>query len=722
MDNTLNLFSQELEKPVVNTRKIKKISINNFRNIESKEYILNGDNILLQGENGIGKTNVLEAVYWALTGYIFNGDAKADSQGLKPNGSPKDVVTSVKIDFEYQSFSFERTLKEKWSKDKTEYKGTDTTLVVNGASEKNQKTALSKLAEHLNLEKIENVFKKEPTLSKVNLYELLYNTNFLKNGMDYKEIRAIIIDMVGEVDFKDIINEKPETYSSLVEPLKEHGLDLAALKTNTKDKIFNKANGYNKRIADSEAVIKDLDEKSKQVIDKDELFKAKEEKEKITKEIESLKKQKVSSDEDLIKDYENQITQQENLKLKREQTLREEHQEKINNMKTSHNQESLVEKESSLSKLRDDRLTLSEKIQDREKSKNVYANLLSQKKNSLELSKSNLETLKEKHLRLTKPENEETYTCPHCGDTFKLSETKEYKVSVESKIADVKMQGKETNETIQGLKEGIESLEDDITIANDKILEAQEERNQLDTKIKAIEEDIQNLKTVVENEQKELPKLDLENDQTLKEIKENISGLELAKKSLNEKDEDRIENLNNEIKELEEKLIRVNLIIGKETMIIAYAKDAEKERKNNKVLNEELMLHEQRFELIKQLEKETYERLDEKVGKTFGENVKFRLWKQNIDGTYDTRLCDVFVKDIHDNFVNIKTINTGMYPVRAIEILGKIKEHYGINKSFVFVDELGSLDETHKKMLLSYGEQVFATQVGTTKTIEETRL
>ena len=87
------------------------------------------------------------------------------------------------------------------------------------------------------------------------------------------------------------------------------------------------------------------------------------------------------------------------------------------------------------------------------------------------------------------------------------------------------------------------------------------------------------------------------------------------------------------------------------------------------------------------------------------------------------KLCDMLVKDIHGTFVNIKTTNSGMYPIRTIEFISKVKEHYGIGKSFVLVDELfGLLDDEHKSMLNNYGEQVIGTGYKEVGKIEEIKL
>jgi len=113
--------------------------------------------------------------------------------------------------------------------------------------------------------------------------------------------------------------------------------------------------------------------------------------------------------------------------------------------------------------------------------------------------------------------------------------------------------------------------------------------------------------------------------------------------------------------------------------------------------------------LIAELEKTMFEALDKKLVDAFGEDITFKLYKVNIDGSIDTRVCEMLVRDKWGNFVNIKNINKGIYPIRIVDFLSRVKKHYGIPSSFVFVDEIGNLDDEHKKMLSELGEQVIAT-------------
>jgi len=71
--------------------------------------------------------------------------------------------------------------------------------------------------------------------------------------------------------------------------------------------------------------------------------------------------------------------------------------------------------------------------------------------------------------------------------------------------------------------------------------------------------------------------------------------------------------------------------------------------------------------LIAELEKTMFEALDKKLVDAFGEDITFKLYKVNIDGSIDTRVCEMLVRDKWGNFVNLKNINKGIYPIRIVD-------------------------------------------------------
>ena len=50
---------------------LKKISLSNFRNFKDREFVFNPRLTVVTGENSRGKTNMLAAIYFVLTGAGF---------------------------------------------------------------------------------------------------------------------------------------------------------------------------------------------------------------------------------------------------------------------------------------------------------------------------------------------------------------------------------------------------------------------------------------------------------------------------------------------------------------------------------------------------------------------------------------------------------------------------------------------------------------------------
>jgi DNA repair exonuclease SbcCD ATPase subunit len=700
---------------------IKKVTFQNYKNIKSKTYVLNGDSLLLEGRNGLGKTNVLEGIFWAISGNLFDGTSKGDKQEVKPIGSDKDVEVSVKIEFMRNGFTFERRVKEKYSK-QDEYKGNETTLLVNGAVEKNLSTAITSLQRYLGIYDLQSRFNENPLLSAINVFELLWNANTLRT-MDYKQIRAIIIDMVGEVDFKDIINENPNRYKALVEPLKQHGLSLDALKSSTRNAIFDKNGGLELMKKVIEKTIEEYEAKGNEVVDENEVKEAKAKVEEINKKVEKLKIDLTKSTSDLTRDIDTKIA---DIKLKlmyREGELTKAHNIKVASLKDTKADDTIYELEKTLNDYKTEKYTLNNKISSKQNDKNDIERQITSKQNQMDENYETLEELTNKFNELQSPEDSPIITCPYCQTPFKQHESLEYQAHIDKELDKINAKGLEITELNESLAEGLESL----NLSKDKllteILALQKQREQLEGNIETLENDIKDLKAKATENQAELPILDIESDSEIKEFRKELNDLETQKTTLSDNAKENQDKMKLEIYNLEQERETFSEILSKEQTAKSYLKSADDKRKELDKVNKDLTNKNAILTLIKELEKDMYSRLDEKVANVFGENIGFQLYKLNVsNGEYDTRMCEIYVKDYHDTMVNIKRINTGMFPIRATEIIHKIKEFYKLPTSFIFVDEVASLDSEHKKMLLNYGEQVLATAVSESNKIEEKRL
>lgn len=72
---------------------IKKISLNNFRNYENQEIILNKGINIFYGDNAQGKTNIIEAIFLCGMGKSFR--SKKDKELIKFN----ELSTNVSIEY-----------------------------------------------------------------------------------------------------------------------------------------------------------------------------------------------------------------------------------------------------------------------------------------------------------------------------------------------------------------------------------------------------------------------------------------------------------------------------------------------------------------------------------------------------------------------------------------------------------------------------------------------
>jgi DNA repair exonuclease SbcCD ATPase subunit len=701
---------------------LKKVTISNFKNIEYKEYDLsNGKNLLLEGKNGLGKTNVLEAIYWTISGVLFDGTSKGDRQELKPKGSDNDVVVSVKLEFEHNGFLFERKMREKYTRE-GDFNGTETTLLVNGGVEKNLKNATVSLYDYLGINDIVNHFAKDPQLNTINIIELIYNANTLRT-MDYKPLRALIIDMVGEVDFKEIINENKEKYQKLFVPIQSHGMDLEATKSATRNAIFDKEHGLNKRVDNLKSIVQEYDEKAKQTVDKEELEINKGLLNEVNDLIRETEDELKSDSEAIDKKYNGKISDLRYKILSRETEIEKENTSKINETKQKYDSD-LKSKETSLSDLRNDRLSLNEKINDLNEKKATVGRTLTSKRDEETRLKEELTSLATKYKEIKSGDvdskNDREMICPHCGTQFKESDLAEHKQHLAEQLGDINKRGQATSEKIQGLKEGIATLESDVEVIDNNILEQIKKREQLDKKMELLKADIETLKETITQETAKINVLSVDDDKTLNTLKEELKTITNEKNNALDNIEQHKVELNAKLTKLEAQKEEYQEIVNKENAIKQYKLDKKQAQEKLDDVLIRLQEKEDIVVLIKELEKDMYQKLDEKVVGVFGDNIRFQLYKLNVsNGEYDTRMCEMYVKDIHGTFVNIKRLNTGMFPIRATEFIAKIKAHYGIEKSFVFVDEVASLDNAHKGMLLAYGEQIFATAVSESNTVQE---
>ena len=80
----------------VSTVIIKRVVIYSFKNIHNLAFDLHdGENLVIEGRNGLGKSNILNSIYWCLTGYDLSGCS--DNEAFVTYGHEEEGIVDVEV-------------------------------------------------------------------------------------------------------------------------------------------------------------------------------------------------------------------------------------------------------------------------------------------------------------------------------------------------------------------------------------------------------------------------------------------------------------------------------------------------------------------------------------------------------------------------------------------------------------------------------------------------
>lgn len=179
--------------------KLKKVTIDNFRNIAHAEHNLEDLNVF-QGPNRQGKTNTILAIYWAITDFLMDGSS--DFASFKPLD---DTKKKVSVELEFDTFKLKKEFYEKWTKTRGSEEETMTghntdyyiddikTKVTDAKKELMQKFGVDGKTD----------------IAKFDLLRAVMDPYYLAKN-DWKVTRQFIIELVGDVENSAVINENPE--------------------------------------------------------------------------------------------------------------------------------------------------------------------------------------------------------------------------------------------------------------------------------------------------------------------------------------------------------------------------------------------------------------------------------------------------------------------------------------------------------------------------------
>lgn len=201
----------------MNSIRISKICMENFKCFKHKEIDLGGLSATISGRNATGKTTVMDAVNWALFNKMADGSAPNKIRPHDNEGKDINYIDiSVKLDLVVndEPLSLKKTSKQKWTKPRgkaeAEYGGNINEYEINGVplDEKRYKARIDEIIS-------EEVFR------------------FASNGnaflrLSTKERRAKLFELVAGFSYKDVL-KGDETLAELDEVLSRNSYDEAML-------------------------------------------------------------------------------------------------------------------------------------------------------------------------------------------------------------------------------------------------------------------------------------------------------------------------------------------------------------------------------------------------------------------------------------------------------------------------------------------------------------
>lgn len=643
---------------------LKKLELTNYRNIEHAVYEFNGNSKIV-GDNRIGKTNTLEAIYYLLTDYLLNGSS--DITAIKPLKNTRAIVSvSGTFDIDGKTVSIEKKFGEDWVKQRNTgeevLKGHFTELYYNGVKQSTVRDFDNLFNADFGIKNIDSV--------KICIPQLLTNPFYIGDmgdSIDWKEIRKLIIELVGDVSDDDVFLNEPTTAGLKPE------LELANGRLDqVKKKIDGDIKGLNETLIADNAK---LDMLSKVTApSQSEIDGAKLNLKQIDDKIASLRSSTGNREAEV--ELKNKIAEI-GIKIAEERTC---------GVSTTDNKllVDLNNKLSALFKVKSEVQTqisdLTYKIQSSESKihmlNNDKASLLN---NYHDLKNSNVETV-----------------CPTCNRPLDPEQIEKAKANLESKINEIVAKGKKIASEIEEESNVIHSYKESIT----------KFESQLDDTIK----DINSVNAEIEKE-KSAAAVPTPSKKIV-EFEKEKSNLESQLLEIQMNDDKARAEVNTQIYELEQKKAPFQKVLDD----LAYFNRQGEEKQNCELekKNHEKMLvqKEQLKDMINKFTFTKLQMLDGNVSKVFG-NIKFQLIKPNINGGFDT-VCKPYIYDPikkESTTVLWKSGSKSERVATGIAIVEAIKTKLGLSDMPYLFDEGGELSEDTIKTRLVTKSQLICVKV-----------
>lgn len=183
---------------------LNKLTLKNFMGIRDFTLECDGQDVVVKGKNGAGKTTIANAFSWVLTGKDSAGNApgtaKFPVKTTDENNNPIHKLeheAEVVLDIDGREMALKKVYKEKWTAKKgqsvKELTGHETKHFIDGVplSEKEFQARLSKIAD-------------EKT------FRLLTDPLYFSSGIEWKERRNLLFEICGDLTDEEVIASNPK--------------------------------------------------------------------------------------------------------------------------------------------------------------------------------------------------------------------------------------------------------------------------------------------------------------------------------------------------------------------------------------------------------------------------------------------------------------------------------------------------------------------------------
>lgn len=518
---------------------LKEIKIKNFKGVSDLSLSFSENKNILEGENGIGKTTVLDAITWCLFGKNFADEKIFKIKPIIDGEEKKDLTTVVEL-----------TLNDK----KIERSVVDGTATV---KVDDVKFGISEFNRYL----------EDNFLITDEEFKALSNIEYIP-GLHWKDLRSLIMGLVGEIKNQEVY-EKGD-FSLIREKIESVGVektaeDIKETKTNLSNEIKKLSGNIDQKTSDIKSlIIEDAEVK--------ELETRKETLKQDIQKFNELKNKKATQEE--------QVRNRE--KLQQEVTANEAEQKRLNELNIEY-QRTYDSSNIDVSIVKENKI---KQIQNSINSIEADIERVNLEKTTLI---SNREELRKKYEEeLNKEIKVENSTCSACGQSLPESKIQEVLLKLKEESAQL------ANSYAASAKEKLkrmEDIDDLIVLYNRRIDDLKQEIVTIENEPvdETQESDIQkSMRANIESNNNKINELIKEREQLL----EKISQLEIEIKAHEVIEIEDTFVLQNELEEITKKLaISDTIKIFKEQL-----KDLEE--KHQSMLNEKELLNEKEQQLI----------------------------------------------------------------------------------------------------------------------------